>query len=67
MTSNHEAFCLITHKPNTLNLDFLNTFEKHDIYIIVDDNENNYDSLSLSYPKLQIIQIENERCREKDT
>lgn len=54
--------CLITHKPNEKYLNFLNTFVHYDVFVIIDDNETNYDSLREQYPKLNLIQIDNKKC-----
>jgi len=58
------ALCLITHKPNTQILTFLNTFRKYDIFIIIDDNTKKYTELKVSFPRLNIIQIPNSKCEK---
>ena len=57
-----KAICLITFKPNKIYLDFLNKFNTYDIYIIIDDNKNNYSEIKIQYPKINFIQINNEDC-----
>jgi hypothetical protein len=57
-----KAICLITFKPNKIYLDFLNKFNTYDIYIIIDDNENDYSEIKIQYPKINFIQIKNEDC-----
>lgn len=60
-----KAICLVTFKPNKIYLDFLNKFDTYDIYIIIDDNENNYNDIKIQYPKLNFVQIMNEECVQK--
>ena len=58
------AICLITHKPNEKQeyLTFLNTFEEFDIYVIIDDNTNNYDDLKVLFKNITFIKIDNNVC-----
>ena len=37
----NNCICLICFKPNEIWLDFLATFIKYDIYLIIDDNDMN--------------------------
>jgi hypothetical protein len=57
-----KAICLITFKPNKVYLDFLTKFSSYDIYIIIDDNENNYSEIKTQYPKINFVQIQNDDC-----
>jgi hypothetical protein len=57
--------CVICFKPNDIWIYFLSTFEKYDIYIVVDDNEIDYKEKYKEFKKINIIQILNEEC-EKD-
>ena len=49
---------LICSKPNEIWLDFLSTFKIYDVYIIIDDNTNNYQQLVLKYTTIHFIQID---------
>jgi hypothetical protein len=60
--NNQKAICLITYKPNELNIEFLNNFINYDIFIIIDDNENDYKELKIKYENIKFIQINNENC-----
>jgi len=56
------AICLITNKPNTIFLTFLNTFTAYDVFIIIDDNSKSYNNLKPMFPRLNIIQMPNSIC-----
>jgi hypothetical protein len=59
-----EPLCLITFKPNEKieYLEFLNTFNSYDIYVIIDDNISNYDSLKSKFKNITFIQLDDEKC-----
>ena len=57
-----KAICLITFKPNIVYLDFLNKFNNYDIYVIIDDNVDDYSIIITQYPKINFIQINNNDC-----
>jgi hypothetical protein len=57
------AICLITINPNKIWLDFLNNFEKYDIYILVDNLLFNYDFYKDSYTKIKFIKITDLECK----
>jgi hypothetical protein len=59
---NKKALCLITFNPNEIYLDFLNKFINYDIYVIIDDNENNCSEYKTEYNKINFIQINNIDC-----
>jgi len=57
------AVVLITRKPNIIWLDFLKTFTHYDVFIMIDDNSENYTEIYKElYPTIQFIQIENAEC-----
>jgi hypothetical protein len=58
------ALCLITFKPDEKleYLNFLNCFENLDIYVIIDDNLNNYDNLKNAFKNINFIQIHDNEC-----
>lgn len=59
------AVVLITRKPNIIWLDFLVTFQHYDIFIMIDDNNENYNEKYGSlYPNIRFIQINNEECAQ---
>ena len=58
------ALCLLCRTPNPIWLEFLNTFNKYDIYIMVDDNNYNIKQLGQLYPNIHILQISNELCKQ---
>jgi len=59
------AICVITYKPQENHLDFLNTLNSYDVYVIIDDNDNTYIEMKIKFPNLTIVQIDNNKCREK--
>jgi len=61
MLNNKTAFCLLTREPNIIWLDFLNTFEKYDVYVVI-DNQNNYTEIKKIYPNITFVQITDEEC-----
>lgn len=55
------AFCLIVHYPRKSWMEFLSTFVYYDVYMIVDDNSQNYQELyGKKYPNIWFIQIDND-------
>jgi hypothetical protein len=54
--------CLICLKPNSIWFDFLSTFTKYDIYVIIDDNSKSYKEDFIKFSNIHIIQINNEDC-----
>jgi hypothetical protein len=59
------AVCVITYKPDEKQLEFLNSINAYDVYIIIDDNTNAYIEMKIKFPNLTIVQIDNHKCREK--
>lgn len=57
------AICLITIIPSKIWLEFLNKFENYDIYIVVDDLTPNYESYKELYPKINIIKVTDDECK----
>lgn len=58
-----QAVALITRKPHTNWLDFLNAFSKYDVFVIVDDNETNYNlTYGSRYTNIRFVQINNIDC-----
>jgi len=60
---NKTAFCLLVRKPNIVWLEFLNTFvDDYDVYIVIDDYDNDYDDLINKFEKINFIQISDDEC-----
>lgn len=59
-----DVICLLTHKPHIEWLEFLSKFLNYDIYIVVDDNSQDYKEIYSNYNNINIIQINNETCKE---
>ena len=51
------AICLITLRPNNIWCNFLNSFRKYQIFIIIDDNEFDCTFLKNKYTNITFIQI----------
>ena len=60
---NTRALCMITVRPNVIWCDFLNSFSKYDIFIVMDDNKFDCDELKKKYKNINFIQVENEKCK----
>ena len=59
------ALCLISFKPHEVWLKFLNDFIHYDIYIIIYDNDEDYNKkYKNQFTKLKFIQIENYICEQ---
>lgn len=57
------AVALLTRKPDEQWLSFLSKFTNYDIYIIIDDNVENYDKIyGKDYPDIYFIQIGKDDC-----
>ena len=61
---NKNCICLICYKPNDIWVDFLSTFTKYDVYIIIDDNSKDYKEQYSKFNNINIIQINDEECRK---
>jgi hypothetical protein len=59
---NTNAICLITFRPNEIYLNFLHTFSNYDIYVIIDDNEDNFTQFKTKYTKINFVQLNNNVC-----
>ena len=57
------AICLITLRPNNIWCNFLNSFRKYQIFIIIDDNEFDCTFLKNKYTNITFIQINNNKCK----
>jgi hypothetical protein len=58
-----KAICLLTKSPNEIWLEFLNRFSNYDIFLIIDDNSQTYNT---TYENIRLIQIENENCYKNE-
>ena len=61
---NAKCICLVCYKPNDIWVDFLSTFTKYDIYIVIDDNSIDYKEQYSKFTNINIIQIKNEECEK---
>ena len=62
ISKNNKALCLITLRPNILWCEFLNKFNIYDIYIIIDDNNFDYNELQTLYSNIKFIKISDNEC-----
>ena len=61
--NSNSAIALLCRYPDNIWLNFLENFSKYDIYIIIDENKNDYDELYKQINhKLNIIQIDDNYC-----
>ena len=64
MNNNHKnALCILTRYYNQYWIDFLNQFENHDVYLVIDDNNTKYEA---SYGNVRIIQVDDEVCMQNN-
>ena len=64
-SKNKIAFCLLVRKPNIVWLKFLNTFiDNYDVYIVIDDYDDDYNDLIDEFPNINFIQITDDECIE---
>jgi hypothetical protein len=60
-----QAICLIMHKPDETRrnlLQFYSTIREYDVFVVLDDNTDDYRELKQNFPALRFIQIRNEDC-----
>lgn len=57
------AIALLTRKPDAKWLEFIYNFKHYDLFVIIDDNTQNYKKLyDVLYPRIKFIQIDNNDC-----
>jgi hypothetical protein len=55
---------VICRKPNLIWMNFLSAFTQYDVFLLIDDNTENYAELyKTNFPKIQFVQISNELCQ----
>jgi hypothetical protein len=59
------ALCLLIVDPNEIYLDLLNTFNKYDVYVCLDNNSINLDEITKKYPTIHFIQFPDEKVIEE--
>ena len=64
MSMSDKAICLITLYPDKKEsyLKFLSSFQKYDIYVVIDDNTKSYTHLQKLYPNIRFVQFRNDLC-----
>ena len=64
--SNHKnAICILVINPNYIICDFLNKIISHDLYLIIDNNKNNFIEFKKKYCNINFIQINDNDCISK--
>ena len=58
----NRCVCLICFKVNDIWINFLSKFTHYDIYIIIDDNSEDYKGRYSKFTNINIIQIDDEEC-----
>ena len=62
----NNCICLITRKPSKILLDFLNNFKYYDIYMMIDDNNIDYNKYYKNkYNNINFIQVDKNTCKNK--
>lgn len=62
--TNKIALALVSRNPNYIWLNFLNSFKNYDIYIFIDDNNEDFNEKYKNiYKNLNIIQIDDNFCK----
>ena len=57
--------CLLAKKPSDYWIEFLSTFKKYDVYIVIDDNTIDYSSQYKQHKNINIIQIKEQECENQ--
>lgn len=58
------AVAVLCLKPAKIWLDFLATFTEHDVYLIIDDDSENYsERYGNEYPTIHFVQVDSEKCK----
>jgi len=60
---NKYCVCLLCRIPNDIQIHFLSSFTKYDIYVIIDDNSKCYKEQYAKLRNVNIIQIDNGECK----
>lgn len=55
---------VICRRPNDIWVEFLSKFTNYDVFIVIDDNSIDYKEKYKEYTKVNIVQIDNEECKE---
>lgn len=58
------SICLICVKPDKIWCNFLNTFTKYKIFVIIDDNNFDVSSFKSNYSNITFIQINEQKCKD---
>jgi hypothetical protein len=58
----NNCVCLICYKPNIIWIEFLSKFVNYDVYIVIDDNSEDYKGQYSEFTNINIIQIKEEEC-----
>jgi hypothetical protein len=62
--SKRTSVCLICHYPREVWLEFLSKITDYDVYLVIDDNSQNYqEKYHTQYPTLNFIQVDNEEYK----
>jgi hypothetical protein len=58
----HNAIVHISYEPKKEYLEFLNTITSYDVFVVIDSNNYDITNIKASFPKIKIIQIDNNEC-----
>lgn len=61
---NKSCICVVSRVVNIEWLNFLSKFENYDVYIVADDNSQDYKEKFKEFLKVKIIQFDDEECEE---
>ncbi len=61
---NKKALCIVSKFPKIEWLNFLSKFENYDVYIVADDNSEDYCSIYNNFYNVKILQFQDKECEE---
>lgn len=61
---NKKALCIVSKIANPEWVEFLSKFNEYDVFIIADDNSEDYQKKYENFPKVKIFQFQDEECEK---
>jgi len=60
---NKSCVCLLCYKPNDIWIEFLSRFTNYDVYVVIDDNSQDYKRQYSRFQNIHIVQINDDECK----
>lgn len=61
---NQKALCIVSRYAGIEWVNFLSKFKNYDVYIVVDDNSNDYSKIYSEFSNVKILQFEEKECEK---